>query len=370
MNNDSRNLGLDIVRSLAIIMVMISHSRMFFQAYNLQFLSICGLLGVEIFFVLSGFLIGKIILNKLVDNPSINSLKEFYIRRWFRTLPLYYLVLFLVAIINSQSIPYRNFVFLQNFNENALGFLAISWSLSVEEWFYLLVPFMLLICVKLLDGRIKRKNIFFIVTISIALISFLLRFYTILKFNPTWDYGVRKQIFLRLDAMMLGVILAGIKKYYKNIYNKFTSTKLPLVISILGFLIIGYVYIGKLGAGNTFDNFIIWKIFLFNIISLVCVFWISWFETSSIINKKFAQYKISKTFNFISITSYCVYLIHYNIYGMLSLRAQGFKELILAIFITLVIASLINKYYEIPITNLRDKINFSEKRTIMNDVKV
>lgn len=224
-----RNLGLDIARSIAIIFVLVSHSRAFFKSYDLQFLSICGLLGVEIFFVLSGFLIGKIIIDSLVDNPSVNSLKKFYIRRWFRTLPLYYLVLFLIAIINQQSIPHRNFVFLQNFNENALNFLAVSWSLSIEEWFYLSVPIILLIFIKLLDGKIERKNIFFMVTIGIGLVSFLLRLYTVLEYNPTWDYGIRKQIFLRLDSIMFGVILAGIKKYYKNIYVKFTSTKLPAI---------------------------------------------------------------------------------------------------------------------------------------------
>ena len=67
MNLDkNRNFGLDIPRATAIILVLISHSRMFFTAdnpNNLKFLSICGLLGVEIFFVLSGFLIGKILIN-------------------------------------------------------------------------------------------------------------------------------------------------------------------------------------------------------------------------------------------------------------------------------------------------------------------
>lgn len=282
-----RNLGLDIARSIAIIFVLVSHSRAFFKSYDLQFLSICGLLGVEIFFVLSGFLIGKIIIDSLVDNPSVNSLKKFYIRRWFRTLPLYYLVLFLIAIIDQQSIPHRNFVFLQNFNENALNFLAVSWSLSIEEWFYLSVPIILLIFIKLLDGKIERKNIFFMVTIGIGLVSFLLRLYTILEYNPTWDYGIRKQIFLRLDSIMFGVILAGIKKYYKSVYEKFTSTKLPMIFSLLGFLIIGYIYIGELGAGKTFDGFVIWKIFLFSMISLVCMFFVSWLETNSLVNKKF-----------------------------------------------------------------------------------
>lgn len=97
-------------------------------------------------------------------------------------------------------------------------------------------------------------------------------------------------------------------------------------------------------------------------------FFVSWLETNSFINKKLTEYKISRIFKFISITSYGIYLIHYNIYVMFSAKSQGFKELALAI-ITLIIASVINKFYEIPIMNLRDKINFEEKKSTIEDVK-
>jgi peptidoglycan/LPS O-acetylase OafA/YrhL len=361
MNSNSRNLGLDIVRSMAIVLVLISHSRSFFKDYDLQFLSICGLLGVEIFFVLSGFLIGKIIINSIVENPSINSLGNFYIRRWFRTLPLYYLVLILVSIISERSIPLRNLIFMQNFNESDLDFLAVSWSLSIEEWFYFFIPLIFLICIKLLSKRIDRKKIFFIISIGITIIVFLLRCYMVMRYNPTWDYGVRKQIFLRLDAIMMGVILSGIKRYYNKIYEKLTSTKLSAITSLIGFVSIAYVYIIELDSGRVFDRFIIWKVFLFTIIPLTCMFFISWFETSSFINIKLIKIKLLRIFNFISITSYSIYLIHYNIYSVFSSKAQGIKQLALTIIITLLLAILINTLYEIPIMNLRDKLQHKAK---------
>ncbi|NAS19908.1 acyltransferase family protein [Clostridium butyricum] len=365
-----RNLGLDIVRSIAIIFVLVSHSRMFFQNYDLQFLSICGLVGVEIFFVLSGFLIGKIIINELVDNPCMDSLKNFYVRRWFRTLPLYYLVLFLVSFINNQSIPHRNYIFMQNFNENALGFLAVSWSLSVEEWFYVLVPAIVILSIKLLGEKYDKKKIFFIVAILIGITSFMLRFYTVIKYNPTWDYGVRKQVFLRMDAMMAGVILSGIKIYYNDFYKRISLSKLPAILSIIGFIGVAYIYILKLQSGKVFDMFIWPKIFIFNLISISSMFFILWFETNELINKSIIKYKISKVFNFISITSYGIYLIHYNIYIMLSAKYQGITYLAISIILTIILAVVLNKYYEIPIMNFRDKIKFNRRTTMQTEERV
>ena len=82
-----RNFGLDLCRAIAIIMVIISHIRGYFSRYfYVDFLGINGFFAVELFFVLSGFLIGKIIIKDLVVSEN-KDLKKFYLRRWFRTLP-------------------------------------------------------------------------------------------------------------------------------------------------------------------------------------------------------------------------------------------------------------------------------------------
>lgn len=356
--NTKRNLGLDIVRSIAIILVMISHSRMFFSA-DLQFISICGLLGVEIFFVLSGFLIGKILIKDFVEIDFKPSLKKFYLRRWLRTLPLYYLVLVLIAIINKQTVPLTNLFFLQNFNETDLNFMAVSWSLSVEEWFYLIVPLILFIALKFFSKKVSRKNIFFIVSITIALMSFVYRIYGVYKYNAVWDYGVRKQVFYRMDAMMVGVLLAGLKHYYISIYNKIAKTKLPPFISIIGFATIGTWYIGYLGAGATFESKLA-KIFIFSLIPLVCMFFIVWLESSVKVNEHLVKHKISKIIVEISILSYPLYLVHYTVYLKLA-RQQGFKGLTYAVILSFMISILLHYIFEEPIMKWRDKITLKIK---------
>lgn len=354
MDNSKRNLGLDIARSTAISCVLIAHSTFFIPS---KINDLLGIFAVEIFFVLSGFLIGKIIIETLVENSSINSLKEFLIRRWFRTLPLYYLVLFLTSIIKDKSIPAKNLVFIQNFNENELAFLPISWSLSVEEWFYLLASILLIILLKMLNRVTNNKNIFYIFSIGFAVLAFILRSYIAFQYNPMWDYGIRKQIFLRMDSIMIGVILSSIKIYYNNLYKKIATSKLPIILSF-----IGYFAIGKYLLEVNLNNSILGKIFIFSALPIVSMFFILWLESNTFINNTFSNYKISKIITFVSIISYSLYLVHWNIFEVLSHRISGSKGLCIAIILTFLLAWFLNIAYEIPIMKLRDRFTFTNKK--------
>src|ERR1035437_3385980 len=109
-----------------------------------------GSIGVEIFFVLSGFLIGGILFREIdKGNSFVKTLINFWIRRWFRILPLYYAVLLFKFIAIDHSIGWNilyYFAFLQN-NFYGINYFSVSWSLVVEEWFYLFAPlFLLFLC--------------------------------------------------------------------------------------------------------------------------------------------------------------------------------------------------------------------------------
>ena len=133
----NRNLGLDLMRLFAIYFVLIEHG-----GKNPFGDVLLGGLGVEIFFVLSGFLIGRIIIREFKDFKGYETFRHFWVNRWFRTLPLYYLAL-LVQILLSNKMEWGYLyylVFLQN-NFYGISLFPISWSLVVEEWFYLGLPF-------------------------------------------------------------------------------------------------------------------------------------------------------------------------------------------------------------------------------------
>ena len=97
-----RNFGLDLLRCISIWFVIIEHAGI--EVTGISRLKI-GTIGVEIFFVISGFLIGGILLRDIdKGNPLFITLKNFWIRRWFRILPLYYGVLIFQYIFIDNTV--------------------------------------------------------------------------------------------------------------------------------------------------------------------------------------------------------------------------------------------------------------------------
>ena len=153
MSEGGRVFGLDLLRAFAILCVVYSHGSFLLGdapviPRDLYMIPVFD--GVGMFFVLSGFLIGRILLRTVAHEDSDGRmLVRFWVWRWFRTLPNYYLVLIvLVAVTWSLSAPLvplpdhlaRYFTFMQNLAWPHPEFFGEAWSLAVEEWFYLCIP--------------------------------------------------------------------------------------------------------------------------------------------------------------------------------------------------------------------------------------
>ncbi len=150
MTSSSRNLNLDILRVLAIGGVLLFHGGDL-PGISPAFsrLASYGWSGVDLFFVLSGFLIGRQAFALTFDRPG-NTLAIFWAQRWLRTIPLYGFVLFVYVFIKPKLLgfPFRGagatyLLFAQNYVSN-FDFIQ-SWSLCVEEHFYLAFPLLLLV---------------------------------------------------------------------------------------------------------------------------------------------------------------------------------------------------------------------------------
>jgi peptidoglycan/LPS O-acetylase OafA/YrhL len=173
----SRVYGLDILRAAAILFVVYGHGGELIRTPGvLPYYHIPYFDGVQIFFVLSGFLIGGILI-RTIDRAGFSGreLADFWVRRWFRTLPNYYLVLSLVvvlALLAGKPLPpdlHLFFLFSQNLNYPHPPFFEEAWSLAVEEWFYLLIPILLLVLIRVCDRR--RAVLIGIVGVIVAVTS-------------------------------------------------------------------------------------------------------------------------------------------------------------------------------------------------------
>ncbi|MDR1809740.1 MAG: acyltransferase [Prevotella sp.] len=232
----NRILGLDILRCAAIMSVLVAHSLNI--APNWIKSSLAGIMchdGVTMFFVLSGFLIGNILIKSFNNKEvTVRTLTKFWINRWFRTLPPYFFILAVLiftayvlkispyghGILPAKKDVLHYFFFLQNFNWPNIPFFAESWSLAVEEWFYLLTP----VVATHKIARLNIKHTFLVTIILFSLFSIAVRcikFFNSAELDAVYYYDsdFRKQVITRFDSMMIGVFAAYIAYYFKKFWE-------------------------------------------------------------------------------------------------------------------------------------------------------
>ena len=150
-NDTVRLRGLDVLRAVAITLVLMSHYQGFVShAGTFGAIGSIGWAGVDLFFVLSGYLIGNQILTPIANGRHF-SLKVFFARRLLRTLPNYYFVLAMYLLVTiffphsavlgkSTSSLWQFLTFTQNFGLAYGQTFTHSWSLCIEEQFYVIMP--------------------------------------------------------------------------------------------------------------------------------------------------------------------------------------------------------------------------------------
>ncbi|MDG4855004.1 MULTISPECIES: acyltransferase [unclassified Mesorhizobium] len=196
-----RDIQLDAVRAVAVTLVLYAH---FLAPNGTSFL---GHLGVRLFFVLSGFLITRLLLDARDSNAFASgpALRAFYARRVIRIFPPYFAVLALVWLTNleqsSSSLAWHA-LYLSNFwyalrNDWNPWLLCHFWSLSIEEQFYLAWPLIVLLAPR---RRIEA------ITIGVILFSFAYRFYWPLTANPALARDLLPPA--SMDALGCGALLA------------------------------------------------------------------------------------------------------------------------------------------------------------------
>jgi peptidoglycan/LPS O-acetylase OafA/YrhL len=199
---------LDAVRGLAVLLVLM-HNTDVYPSLHLSLIANNGWMGVDLFFVLSGFLITGILLDA---KKSEGYFKNFYARRCLRIWPLYYAALLFMFVIvpmlrpseahtifDARSSPWWSYLlFIQNFlvpiPSSATGLLGVTWSLAVEEQFYLVWP----LVVRFFNPSQLRNT-----AIAVVCVSPVLRFYL-----SSHGVDIYSNTFCRLDGLMFGALLA------------------------------------------------------------------------------------------------------------------------------------------------------------------
>jgi peptidoglycan/LPS O-acetylase OafA/YrhL len=355
----NRIYGLDILRAISILFVVLGHGNRFLPPNPL--LNYLVFDGVSIFFVLSGFLIGGILIKILErGNASSKSLLNFYIRRWLRTLPNYFFILTTLVLLSFSfdnlrlKVIYKYFLFAQNIFTPHPAFFSEAWSLPIEEWFYLLIPVILFFCVGKL--RIPVKKAVLVVSIITIVLTILFRYYRYLgnpvTSVPQWDMLYRKQVATRLDSLMFGVLGAYALYYYKPRWVKYKNLLFFIGLAVL---------LSTRGVRVLFDSYLYLCVFSFTITAIAILFLLPFLS-----EYKSGSGFIYKVMTYVSIISYSMYLINLTLVQNWMLKPLQFLNLSdmqymllsypLFWLFTIAISILLYKYLEKPFMDLREKV--------------
>lgn len=354
--NTSRRIPqLDGLRGIAIAMVLAYHFGGGTAGIQPPFPALLafpinfGWSGVDLFFVLSGFLIGGILLD---FRQSPNYFRVFYRRRLCRIFPIYFAfligVLLAVQFVRSPVafrllhpvIPWQATVtFTQNFwmafrNDPGSYALSPTWSLAVEEQFYLTLPALIYF--------VKPERIGWVLAGGIVLAP-LIRLGIFLT-NPKLVYAMAYLLPCRMDSLLFGVLIAyflrqpgGWEYLHAHRRQLWTGVELLTFFCVLlmvfrteyspPVLLVGYDILGLLFSG---------------ILIL------------SLMEDRIAQFLQMKWLMALGTVSYCVYLIHELIFGLTYLALKQYTTswiatTILTLIFTIVIAKISWEYFEKPL---------------------
>jgi peptidoglycan/LPS O-acetylase OafA/YrhL len=369
-SNGIRIPELDGLRGLAILLVLGFH----FINNTLEDLpgKVCSFLaqltsvgwaGVDLFFVLSGFLIGSILIRQ---KGSKNYFRTFYIRRLVRIIPNYYLLLVIFLLVNSASYFQNNHFLLQNgstipiwsyfaivhnffmawFHKMGNAALSITWSIGIEEQFYIIFPFVIYFMNK------KWVPWFLLVTIFAAVF-----------FRSLAHHWIPPYVLLpcRMDAISFGALLAYFheKGSLQKLMELYHKRMFLCLMAIIGVATLVFWRTHDLGIWrNTFLSIVFSTALLYalyrnnNFFGIVLrMSWLRW----------------------VGKISYSLYLFHYLILGIFSqlggnangvgiYDTKGVLFALAALLASFVFAWLVYTYLEQPMVRLGKKFSFNKSK--------
>lgn len=239
--------GLDHLRAFAIAFVFLYHYRIFKHPDWIDTIGGFGWTGVDLFFVLSGYLISSQLFAQINRNETI-SFREFFLKRFFRIIPAYLIVLALYVFLpvfrerEAMAPLWKYLTFTQNIGLHLKdrGTFSHAWSLCIEEQFYFVLPLLLIMLVrwKALKAGPWLIGLIFIGGFAIRRFSWHTLVEPALNRDDawvTWYMWMYYPTFTRLDGLLTGVAIAAVFAFLPAVKQQITSlgNKLLLIGLIL-----------------------------------------------------------------------------------------------------------------------------------------
>lgn len=241
--NTPKSYALDVLRAFAITLVFLFHyGRLFPHPEFINTISKFGWTGVDLFFVLSGFLIGGQLL-KEQQQTGFLALKPYFIKRTLRILPAYFIVLLVYIFIpfareREGLAPVWKYVFfVQNISLDISkqGTFSHAWSLCIEEQFYLALPLLMILFIKM-NKYGKAWLLLLALWLSMPIVRHLCYHSFVIPYGDSdtaflnWYEYIYYPTYTRLDGLVIGVLAAVVKS---KIFPRLPDKKYFAIVGII-----------------------------------------------------------------------------------------------------------------------------------------
>ena len=264
--------AIDGIRAIAVLWVIIFHIWIFQHntfpnilgevAQNPLLVWITkGDLGVDLFFVISGFLIGSILFKEYKRTKTLNF-KSFYLRRFLRLFPVYFFSMIIALYFldgngaERWTTAWSNLIYVNNYVFKS--YMGWTWSLAIEEQFYIVIPFLIVF----LFPKFRKKRVLFTILAIIPIV--LTYYYSVHIFNfeipynreifgdiwQEWFWGYYMLTHLRYGGLLSGVIAAYIHINHSEQVLNFFQNKKNLSNFLILFSIVSFLLISSLSLGQ------------------------------------------------------------------------------------------------------------------------
>ena len=369
IQNEERIFGLDLMQAAAIIMVLFAQCLWILPQNNAVVTQLTGLfyfLGIEVFLVLSGFLLGKMLLPLYINHDfGRGSLMIVLKKLAAQILPVYFLVLllnFLIAILNNNSIEsgWKYLLMLQNFTSPMTSFFPESWIVPVI-FFAAIVLFVALFVLNRFIRANNKLNVFFYTTLLLTVVFLLTKYLYNTNTTATtidqWNTEIKSVVIYRMDSVFIGLLFCWLQFHFHSIWIKY-----KMLFALFGFMGLAFIFVG-VGHFHLLiqDHKLFWNVFYLPITSLSIAFLFPLFSEWI-----FAPSVIRRPINFIAMISYPVYIVHIGVvlqlmkylYPAALLNVHNlFWFVFLYIAFTIILGSVLFQYYQILFIRKIEKLN-------------
>jgi peptidoglycan/LPS O-acetylase OafA/YrhL len=325
----SRNQSLDVLRGIAVLMVIVYHNYMISEPPLLQFLA----RGVDLFFVLSGFLVSGLLFSEYKARGTINCWR-FWLRRGFKIYPAFYAFIALTAVLIFRghvptALLWNELFFVQNYRAH---FWPHTWSLAVEEHFYLVLPILLLVIIKLQPRYSRPFRVLPIISIALAIECTVFR-------GLVASAGAGRDEFLfpthlRLDALFAGVTLAYFYHFDRSSFQEARKLWVLMVGVLIFMACIPVPYMPQLTFAYAGFTFIL-----------------AW-----TVNQSATTFRHFWALAWVGRYSYSIYLWHLVAFALVQRLFPRYASLTAYLIASILVGVILAKLIEIPFLRLREKL--------------